>query len=159
MCSVWRFFYKREVISKYNILFPKGVKLIEDKIFNCHFFLYAKKIFIHNQKCYYYEIKSNGLMTSSLQNPQSLLKDKLDGISERRRLQELSKYKQNRLVSHVCWFLIFIGIRISCKEFWYNKRGKNFPYICKAKRCTKSYLNNTSTRKSKNKVASLSLKI
>ena len=29
-------------------------------------------------------------MTSSLQNPQSLLKDKLDGISERRRLQELS---------------------------------------------------------------------
>lgn len=98
-------------------------------------------------------------MTSSLQNPQSLLKDKLDGISERRRLQELSKYKQNRLVSHVCWFLIFIGIRISCKEFWYNKRGKNFPYICKAKRCTKSYLNNTSTRKSKNKVASLSLKI
>lgn len=90
MCSVWRFFYKREVISKYNILFPKGVKLIEDKIFNCHFFLYAKKIFIHNQKYYYYEIKSNGLMTSSLQNPQSLLKDKLDGISERRRLQELS---------------------------------------------------------------------
>ncbi len=30
------------------------------------------------------------LMTSSLQSPQSLLKEKLDGITERRRLQEIS---------------------------------------------------------------------
>lgn len=90
MCSVWRFLYKREIIVKHNIIFPKGMKLGEDKIFNCHFLLYAQKIFIHNQKYYYYEIKSNGLMASSLQNPQSLLKNKLDGITERRRLQELS---------------------------------------------------------------------
>lgn len=90
MCSVWRFLYKRELIKKYNILFPKGVKLIEDKIFNCHFFLYAERIFIHNQIYYHYEIKSNGLMALSLKNSQTLLKDKLDGITERRRISQLA---------------------------------------------------------------------
>lgn len=90
MCSVWRFLYKRELILRHNIFFPRGVKLIEDKIFNCHFFLYAQKIFIHNRIYYHYEIKPNGLMSLSLKNPQSLLKDKLDGITERKKLQELA---------------------------------------------------------------------
>lgn len=98
-------------------------------------------------------------MTSSLQNPQSLLKDKLDGISERRRLQELSiNINKIDLFPMYAGSLFLSALELAVKNSG-TKRGKNFPYICKAKRCTKSYLNNTSTRKSKNKVASLSLKI
>lgn len=90
MCSAWRFLYKREIILKHKIFFPKNIKLGEDKFFNCIFFLYAKKIFIHNKTYYHYEIKSNGLMALSLKNSQTLLKDKLDGITERRRISRLA---------------------------------------------------------------------
>ena len=42
--GVWRFLYKRSVLIDNKILFPKGIKLIEDKLFNARFFCYAKTI-------------------------------------------------------------------------------------------------------------------
>ena len=87
------FIYRRDVLIKNNILFPKGVTLVEDKIFNAHFFCYAKCIININKTFYNYFIKSSGLMLGSLHNPEGLIKNKIDGVIERDRLREL--YLQN----------------------------------------------------------------
>ena len=95
MCSVWRFLYKRELITKYNIFFSKEIRLGEDAFFNCLYFLYAKKIFINNKKYYHYIIKPSGLMSSTLADNQALLNDKLNGLYERKKLQDIYAQKLN----------------------------------------------------------------
>ena len=89
MNSVWRFLYKREIIIDNHILFPRNVKLIEDKIFNSIFFCFSKKISVINDILYVYVLKQSGLMYSSLKNNTSIIKDKLDGISERKKIRQL----------------------------------------------------------------------
>lgn len=89
MNAVWRFLYKREIVVNNNILFPKGVKLIEDKIFNSIYFCFCNKISIINDCLYIYMLKQNGLMYSSLTNYQSIVKDKFDGITQRAIIRQL----------------------------------------------------------------------
>lgn len=89
MCSVWRFLYKRDIIIDNHILFPKNVKLIEDKIFNSIFFCFSKRISIINDILYIYVLKQNGLMYGSLKNNTSIIKDKFDGISQRAIIRQL----------------------------------------------------------------------
>lgn len=87
--SVWRFMYRREILIRNKIFFPKGVTLVEDKIFNVHFFCSARHIEIINKVLYNYLIKPNGLMTGSLRNPRGLIRSKIDGVIERERLRKL----------------------------------------------------------------------
>lgn len=87
--AVWQFIYKKDVLINNKIFFPKGVTLSEDKIFNSHFFCYAKKIININNIFYNYFIKPNGLMYGSLNNPIGLIKNKVDGVIERERLREI----------------------------------------------------------------------
>lgn len=87
--GVCLFIYKREILIQNNISFPKGVSLIEDKIFNVKFFCYAQHIEIINQVLYNYLIRSNGLMVGSLRNPRGLIKNKIDGVIEREKLRQL----------------------------------------------------------------------
>lgn len=89
MNSVWRFLYKRAIIVNNHISFPKGVKLIEDKIFNSLFFCYAKRISVIDDVLYVYVLKDNGLMYSSLTDYKSIIKDKFDGILQRNIIREL----------------------------------------------------------------------
>lgn len=101
MNSVWRFLYKRSVISDNNIAFPVGVKMVEDKIFNSYFFLYASKIVIIKDVLYNYYLKDGGLMYSSLNNPFSLIKDKIDGVVERGKIRKLYKSVRNEEIGHL----------------------------------------------------------
>lgn len=95
------FIYRRDVLIKNNILFPKGVTLVEDKIFNAHFFCYAKCIININKTFYNYFIKSSGLMLGSLHNPEGLIKNKIDGVIERDRLRELYLQNHNIDIFHM----------------------------------------------------------
>lgn len=58
--GAWRFLYKRSVLIDNNILFPKRIKLIEDKLFNARFFCYAKTIALMDDMLYNYVIKEKG---------------------------------------------------------------------------------------------------
>lgn len=87
--GVWRFLYKRSVLIDNNILFPKGIKLIEDKLFNARFFCYAKTIAVMDDVLYNYIVKEKGLMTLSLNNAKSLVADKIAGVEQRAVLRNL----------------------------------------------------------------------
>lgn len=87
--GVWRFLYKRSVLVDHNIVFPKGIKLIEDKIFNARFFCYAKTIATMEEVFYNYIIKEKGLLTSSINNAKGLVDDKIIGIEQRALLRIL----------------------------------------------------------------------
>ena len=94
--GVWRFLYKRSVLVEHNIIFPKGIKLIEDKIFNARFFCYAKTIATMEEVFYNYIIKEKGLLTTSINNAKGLVEDKIIGIEQRALLRELYQ-KQHEL--------------------------------------------------------------
>jgi len=87
--GVCMFMYRREILIRNKIYFPKGVSLVEDKIFNVHFFCYARHIEIINKVLYNYQIRTNGLMTGSLRNPRGLIRNKIDGSVEREKLRKL----------------------------------------------------------------------
>lgn len=89
--GVWRFLYKRSVLIEHNIIFPKGIKLIEDKIFNAKFFCYANTIATMKEVYYNYIIKEKGLLTSSISNAKGLVDDKITGIEQRALLRVLYK--------------------------------------------------------------------
>lgn len=93
--GVWRFLYKRSVLMDNNILFPKGIKLIEDKLFNAKFFCYAKTIAVMDDVLYNYIIKEKGLMTSSLNNVKSLVEDKIIGVEQRAILRNIYLKEKN----------------------------------------------------------------
>ena len=54
--GVCMFMYRREILIRNKIYFPKGVSLVEDKIFNVHFFCYARHIEIINKVLYKLEL-------------------------------------------------------------------------------------------------------
>lgn len=119
MTSVWRFFYKSSIIKNNNISFPKGVKLIEDKIFNSYFFCYAKRIYIINNVLYHYVVKASGLMYSSILNPNTIVKDKTDAIIERFKIEELYKKVlckdiSNYYVGSVILITFELLLKLSC---------------------------------------------
>lgn len=91
MCSVWRFLYKKSVIEKHNILFPKNIHLGEDTMFNCEFFCYASSINVINDILYVYYPKSSGGLLSSLKKIDTLAQNKIAGVLERRRICYLIK--------------------------------------------------------------------
>lgn len=92
---VWRFLYKRSVLIENNVLFPKGIKLIEDKLFNARFFCYAKTIALMEDLLYNYIVKEKGLMTSSLNDIKGLVADKIAGVEQRAILRNLYLKERN----------------------------------------------------------------
>ena len=94
MGSVWRFLYKRSVITDNDILFPVNVHLNEDSLFNCRFFCFASKICYIDNILYTYYSKDNGAMISSLKNSGRLLQNKLAVKNERMNLRKLYLEKQ-----------------------------------------------------------------
>ena len=93
--GVWRFFFKRSVLMKNNIRFRRGITLFEDRLFDALFFLYAQSIATMDKVYYNYIIKSKGLLTSSINNNEKLLRDKINGVTERALLRSLYLKERN----------------------------------------------------------------
>ena len=87
--SVWRFFFKRSVIEQHHIVFDSGVSLNEDRWFIIRFFLYANSIATMDKVYYNYIIKEKGLLTGSINNHDKLVRDKINGVTERALLRKL----------------------------------------------------------------------
>lgn len=116
MNTVWRFLYKREIIIANNILFPRGVKLIEDKIFNSKYFCFCNRVSIINDCLYVYVLKQSGLMYSSLTNNQSLIKDKFDGVYQREKIRQLYlKFHNIDILSLYAGSLFLSGLELGTK--------------------------------------------
>lgn len=110
------FIYRREVLIKNQIIFPKGVSLVEDKISNAHFFCYAKCIININKVFYNYFIKPSGLMLGSLHNPEGLIKNKIDGVIERDKLRDLYLQEHNIDILYMYYgSLILSGFELCLK--------------------------------------------
>lgn len=92
--GVWRFIYKRSILMENNIRFRKGITLFEDRLFDTMFFLYANSIAVMDKVFYNYIIKEKGLLTGSLNNHEKLIRDKINGVTERALLREM--YLQNK---------------------------------------------------------------
>lgn len=87
--GVWRFFFKRSVLMDHNIRFRKGITMFEDRLFDSLFFLYASSIATMDKVYYNYIIKNKGLLTGSINNHPKLVKDKINGVTERGLLRKL----------------------------------------------------------------------
>ena len=87
MCSVWRFLYKRKIITDNNILFPINIQLGEDTLFNCHFFCYANKICYIKDVLYTYHVKKEGAMSKILNDIDLLYANKTASVIERNKLR------------------------------------------------------------------------
>lgn len=105
MCSVWRFLYKREIITNNKITFPTNILLGEDTFFNCYFFCFANKICFIDDVLYTYYSKKNGAMRSLLNRTDSkLFMNKIAGVHERAHLRALYKEKY-----HIDIFSLYAG--------------------------------------------------
>ncbi len=87
--SVWRFLFKSSVVKDNQVLFPKGVKMSEDRFFILNFLCYAGKVVVIDKKLYHYVLRDTGCMSQGLANTQSLLKNKMDGVVERGKVRDL----------------------------------------------------------------------
>ena len=93
--AVWRFLFKTSVIKNNHILFPKGVKMSEDRFFILEFLCYANKIVTIDKQLYHYVVRDSGCMFQGLFDPQTLIINKMDGVRERRRIREMFILKKN----------------------------------------------------------------
>lgn len=132
--GVWRFLYKRSILVENNIIFPKGIKLIEDKIFNARFFCYAKTIATMEEVFYNYIIKEKGLLTSSINNLKGLIDDKVIGIEQRALLRNLYLKEHNLdIFSFYIGTIVFSALELIMRMsvFPFNTARKELMrYIC-----------------------------
>ena len=125
--GVWRFLYKRSVLIDNDVLFSKGIKLIEDKLFNARFFCYAKTIALIDNILYNYIVKEKGLMTSSLNNAKSLVADKIAGVEQRAILRNLYLKERNidifpYYIGTVVFSALELIMRLSDTSFFSSRR-------------------------------------
>lgn len=108
--GVWRFFFKRSVLMEHHIRFRKGITLFEDKLFDSLFFLYANSIATMPQTYYTYISKENGLLAGSVNNHAKLVKDKINGVTERGMLRSLYKKEKHIDIFHLYNGTVVLGV-------------------------------------------------
>lgn len=110
--SVWRFLFKRKVLTDNQIKFYKDVKLSEDKLFVICFMCYAQSIVTINDVCYHYFIRKKGGMTSLLADGTNLATEKVNLVLCRGRIRQLYMDVHNEDI-----FNCYIGSLVfSCLE-------------------------------------------
>lgn len=129
--AVWRFLFKTSVIKDNQVQFPRGVKMSEDRFFILNFLCYAGKVVTIDKKLYRYVIRDTGCMLQGLVNPQALLKNKMDGVLERRKVRDLLLRRKG-----VDIFDLYSGsLVLSCLELYVKLSatsfGKGWKAVCK----------------------------
>ena len=116
--SVWNRLFKRELQTKYNILFPDGIKHLEDAYFNATFFSVANNIsFIKPNSYYHYRRGLKNSVTQTLFYKLSL-NDALYVIKNGNKF-----LKDNDLLKHgyIANILSLENILFNSKQYMTNK--------------------------------------
>ncbi|MCI5648703.1 MAG: glycosyltransferase [Fusicatenibacter sp.] len=66
---IWNKWYRRDVIERYRIRFPKQLSLGEDFAFNAEYFQHVKKIALLSDCFYQYQIQEDGLVSRFREDP------------------------------------------------------------------------------------------
>ncbi len=120
--AVWRFLFRASVVRENQVLFPRGVRMSEDRFFILNFLCYAKRIVTIDRKLYHYVIRGTGCMSQGLHDPQALLKNKVDGVVERGKVRELVLRQRG-----VDIFGLYSGsLVLSCLELYMKLSGGSF---------------------------------
>lgn len=68
MGAVWRCIFKREIVSKNNILFDTEMSFAEDLIFCLRYFKNCNEIYIYNEHLYHYRFNNKSIINSYNEN-------------------------------------------------------------------------------------------
>lgn len=139
--SIWNKLYKKKLLTDNKILFPVGISLGEDGLFNLSCFFYAKKIRFINYVGYHY-LEVAGSATKNF-----LSKNYFQQIVQEY-YNDYSKFSTDDLASEKINFLKaqkFINKIISLLHEYHNKENK-LSHIQK-KRFINEILNNNTTKK------------
>lgn len=89
---IWRFIFRRELLLEHYIMFETGLSFMEDKLFLCRFFCYAKKLVIYNKVCYNYCVREDGLMKTNFKDAKMFAVQRI--YAERSRLSFAIEYRK-----------------------------------------------------------------
>ncbi len=89
--SVWRFFYKREIIEQNQIRFDENLSLFEDWIFNANVLLYVNSMRTVMRCFYNYMVRPSGLYKKIGSGP--LVDNQTECLHERARIAALARDK------------------------------------------------------------------
>ncbi len=122
--SVVRGLYKREIIIKNKIRFPKDIHFAEDLIFSLNYLMKAKKIVICNYSLYYYKDNKNSIMNSFFNYKIGMFNDRKKLIEYIYSIicnsEEKFKIEKRLLNTARCYFHECIGN--ACR----SKKGRTF---------------------------------
>ena len=87
---VWRYLFKKSTVVSNNLIFPKGVKMIEDRIFNLLFFSVAQDVVCSNNVYHLYmQNEGIGLLNSICDNIEKSYYHKLQAQDQREAMRRL----------------------------------------------------------------------
>lgn len=63
--SIWNKIYRRDIIERYHIRFPVGIRLGEDMVFHMNYIIFVKKAYFMSDVLYYYMQREGSAMAQS----------------------------------------------------------------------------------------------
>lgn len=85
--SVYSHFYRRSIIEYNNLRFTKGLRIAEDRMFNCKALAFVNEIVCSNRIYYYYISTDNGALRKKV-DARLLYNDKLQIVQQRELLRQ-----------------------------------------------------------------------
>lgn len=140
--SVCRGVYRRSIIEKYQVEFPKDIRFAEDLIFSIRFLKHAKKAVIINQVLYYYTFNPNSIMNTHIDYKPEMFYTRLQVLDYIRELMKdmniLEENEKRISVTARAYFHEAVGN--ACRGL--KKRGLNSVY-----QDVKKIVNNSEVKK------------
>lgn len=87
--AVWHFMFLRSMLTTHGIVFPEGVKMLEDVIFVIEATIYANKIHCIKDTFYNYVVRESGALLSRVNDREKLFYDKYSLLPIRSRLRSM----------------------------------------------------------------------
>lgn len=120
----WNKIYRKSFLDKHQFVFPKGISLVEDMIFNSGIYAISDKI-VFNRNCYYHYMHRPALTLTSIYHEKSFdwLLLKTDAVREFLTAWQLPNAKVNQLISSV----YVQGLRFILYRFYsFNNTDSDF---------------------------------
>lgn len=105
MGAIWRGLYKKEIINKNRIEFPK-IKIAEDMLFHLNYLLYCNYVYVEKKAYYYYRYNSNSATKKYITSLWDTLNRQLTMISnDLKKFGLLNEESKERLKSNTFYFI------------------------------------------------------